>query len=55
MIYVLDTGVTVLLGGTVASASMLAEGWKPYYGKVPPGTTFKFASTGWLVAVTEEE
>lgn len=55
MIYVKDQGGSVILGGTVASDTMLADGWKPYYGKVPSGTTFKFDSNGWLVAVTEEE
>lgn len=55
MIYVLDLGYRVLLAGSVATPAMLAEGWKPYYGKVPLGNYLKFDSNGWLVAVTEEE
>lgn len=55
MIYVLDQGGSVLLGGTVASADMLRLGYKPYYGKVPSGTAFKFDANGWLVAIPEED
>lgn len=54
LIYVLNLGTEVILGGTVASATMLTEGWRPYYGKVPVGNKFKFDANGWLVVKEED-
>lgn len=54
MIYVKEVGDEVHLAGTVATPTMLAEGWRPYYGRVPTGTAFKFDANGWLVAIEED-
>lgn len=35
MIYILNYGDRVRLGGTVANYNMLAEGWVPYHGPIP--------------------
>lgn len=52
MIYILDYGNVVRLGGQVANAQMLLEGWVPYYGPIPEGQTFKLEA-GVLVCIDE--
>lgn len=41
MIYILNYGDSVRLGGTVANYNMFAEGWVPYHGPIPEGHNFK--------------
>lgn len=53
MIYLLDLGTSVRLGGQVANASMLSEGWVPYHGPVPDGQHFKLVDE-YLVAIEPE-
>lgn len=53
MIYILERGDYVTLGGRVASQSMLRAGWRPYYGPIPEGRYFKLID-GFLAAVEPE-
>lgn len=53
MIYIKDFGEYVQLGGEVATEDMLANGWMPYSGEIPRGTSFKLVD-GVLTAVIDE-
>lgn len=53
MIYILDQGGCVRLGGTVANAEMLREGWQAYEGPVPLGDLVRLED-GVLVVVEHE-
>lgn len=41
MIYILNYGNSVRLGGRVADYNMFIEGWVPYHGPIPDGQNFK--------------
>jgi hypothetical protein len=55
VIYVLDMGNYAILGGTVLSEDMRAQGYKPYYGPIPYRVGTRFRLINGVLTVVDDE